>query len=267
MSLAIPGLPLKAAIPLRLVTASRTSVFQSWHSESTAQRPSEQRRRYTSHTRWRNSTTPITRRHKNAALVQCRVCSRWEDVPYSDADPNCSNSTPHPPPMPSKTRTKLSASLAMRPPPTSRRPTMASRRNTTQTRTRMPQLKTSLPRPKPHMRSSLIRRRKRLSTPTALRPSAKAAPASTPALQASAGTHSRAGRTLLQALVGRRQVSGVGRRSISRISSGRLQVAAAVVRGEAAVDQEAGALSRRRCTSATTSRCKQTSASWTPPRG
>jgi molecular chaperone DnaJ len=57
MNIATQGLPLKAALPLRIVTASRPC---QWHSESSSRQPSStQRRRISSHARWKGS--PITK--------------------------------------------------------------------------------------------------------------------------------------------------------------------------------------------------------------
>lgn len=61
MSLATPGLPLKAALPLRAIAASRSC--QSWHPDLSSGDHSSQRRRYSSHTRWRtDNSAPIRRR-------------------------------------------------------------------------------------------------------------------------------------------------------------------------------------------------------------
>ena len=60
MSLATPGLPLKAVVPLRAVIASRPCL--PWHSDQSGHNSSSHCRRFSSHSRWRvNPSTPIRR--------------------------------------------------------------------------------------------------------------------------------------------------------------------------------------------------------------
>ncbi len=200
MSLAVPGLPLKAALPLRIVTASRTC--QSWQPDSIAQRCAPQRRRISSHTRWRTDASPIARRSRSPPLIQYRVCTLETPSSPSGTDRVFRRHSTHRPHTPhnNPTPTKSSASQKAHRPPISRKPTMASRRSTIPTRTKIPAQRINSQKRNPHTNCSLTRRRRKHTTTMVPPRLAKAELASTPARRALAAILLLVARTRSRAL-------------------------------------------------------------------